>query len=144
MQMDRQTDRWTEGRTDRFPQALGGSLTQTTGRVCPSLTIFAAQALPVVERARGPKDQLASCSSWPHLLPSCQGPQTPHLIHTQSRRHTCTRHTPRPQRRPSLQEPADSSRDQTGGRSRAGTRMPAYCQGLCASWHTVNRRTPSM
>lgn len=78
----------------------------------------------------------SSCGSeiWRYLLPAP-------LSLTSSQAATAL---PHPQRRPSPQEPGDSSRDQTGGRSRAGTRMPAHCQGLGASWHTVNRRTPSM
>lgn len=49
---------------------------------------------------------------------------------------------PCPLSRPSLHEPSDAPRDQTGGWDCVGMEKPACCQRLDASWHTENRRAP--
>lgn len=121
-------------------------------RPWPSLSDrLCSTALPVGQRAAGLTNQVAPCSSWLPLLPGCHCPLPTLTYHTLT--HSAFTHTLRSthkytpcslRRRPSLQEPGDSSRDQTGGGSWAGTRASAHCQGLGASWLSVNRRTCSM
>lgn len=136
--MDRQTDRWTEGRPRRFPLALGGSSAQT--RATP-VRLSLRHSPFLWQKSESPTDRLAPCSPWLPLLPGCSCPFISRIVHT---KRTFTHRNPYPLRRPSLQKPGDSSKDQTGGGGRAGTRTPPPCQRLCASWHAVNRRAPSL
>lgn len=74
--MDRQTDRWTEGRTCGFPLALGGSGTQT-GATPVWLSL---QHDPVLwQKSESPMDQLA-----PPSFPSSQAATAPqcHILYT--------------------------------------------------------------
>ena len=133
MQMDRQTDRWTEGRIWTFPMILGGSSTQT-----PEQKPF------MWHKYGGPVDQLTPCSLYVSLLHGCNIP--PKRTYCTQTSHNAHIHTPQPL--PTEEAfPAGaggSSRPQTGGGSWVGTRAPTHCQGLNASWHTDNRRAPSM
>lgn len=130
--MDRQTDRWTGRKTDRFSLALGRSSTQTRPWLCHSLIVFAGVG------------QTSSFRAPPDLTPNWVLPplSTQHTRRIKHRRHTCTHPNPLPTGEALPAEPGDSSRDRTGGSSRVSTSTPAYCQGFRASWHTVNRRLP--
>lgn len=90
--MDRQTDRWTEGRRGRFSLALGGKALRL-GQGQYNLTVAAATPSCSTDLT-----QLAPCSPCFPLLPGYNCPPTPHIILTQHTTHTCT-HIASPTRR---------------------------------------------
>lgn len=142
---DGQADRWQMDWGKKKQILVGSWWWRCPDDRHPSRTVSAARP---PRSLRDLEVQGANSLPAPAGLPSpraATAPQTD-ILYADSTQATHAHATPPPPtpRRASLREPRDSSRDRTGGGSRAGTRMPAQCQGLAAIWHTVNRRSPSM